>query len=104
MKERRIGTFSLGVVLLVYGVLFLISTYVKSFSFYFVFRLWPFIFIVLGVEISYSAVRYKEENYRYDFAAILLICILMIFAMSMGGMDWLYQHGYEWYESYIELQ
>ena len=69
MKERRIGTFSLGIVLLVYGVLFLISTYVKSFSLYFVFRLWPFIFIVLGGEILYSAVRYREENYRYDFAA-----------------------------------
>lgn len=96
MKERRVGTLSLGVVLLVYGVMFLISMYVKSLSLYFVFRLWPLIFIVLGVEILYSAVRYKEENYRYDFAAIILICILMIFAMAMGGMDWLYQHE-EWY-------
>ena len=46
--------------------------------------------MLLGFEILYYAVRYKNESFKYDFAAVIIIIMLVIFAMGMAGVDWLY--------------
>lgn len=92
MRERRVGTFTLGVVLLVFGVLFLLRIFFSSLQYYFIFTLWPLIFILLGAEVLYYALHQKQLQYKYDFAAIIIIMMLVMFALCMAGFDWMYQH------------
>ncbi len=80
MKERRVGTFTLGIVLLVFGVLFLLRIFFNTMQYYYIFMLWPVIFILLGGEVLYYALHQKQVQYKYDFAAILIIMMLVVFA------------------------
>lgn len=92
MRERRVGTFTLGIVLLVYGILFLLHTFIKGLKYYYIFTLWPVIFILLGCEVLYYALHQDKTGYKYDFAAVVVMMMLVIFAMCMAGADWLYQN------------
>lgn len=92
MRERRVGTFTLGVVLLVFGVLFLLHIFFKGMEYYFIFELWPIILILLGGEVLYYALHQKQLQYKYDFAAIVIVMMLVVFALCMAGLDWMYQH------------
>lgn len=94
MRQRKVGTLTLGSLLVFYGILFLLQAFVGKISYYFIFRLWPIIFIALGIEIIFSSVRWKEHEFKYDFPAIIIICILIVFAMGMAGLDWLYTNDY----------
>lgn len=96
MRQRRVGTVTLGAVLVLYGIVFLLHSFIEGLSYYFILRLWPVIFLVLGIEVLISSIRFKEQEFKYDFAAIIIICILIMFAMGMAGLDWLYVH-WSWY-------
>ena len=41
MKERRIGTFTLGAMLVVYGILFVINIFTDKLNYATIFRFWP---------------------------------------------------------------
>jgi hypothetical protein len=92
MKQRRVGTLTLGGVLILYGIVFLLHTFIKGISYYLIFQMWPVIFIALGIEVLFSSICWKEQEFKYDFGAIPIICILAVFAMGMAGMDWIYNH------------
>lgn len=94
MKQRRVGTITLGGMLILYGVTFLLHTCIDGISYYMIFQLWPILFIALGIEILFSTVHWKNQEFKYDFAAVILICILICFALGMAGVDWLYQHDF----------
>lgn len=90
MRQKRVGTITLGGVLLLYGILFFIHMFIKEISYHLIFRMWPIVFLVLGIEVLVAAVRWKDSQFQYDFAAIIIICILLVFAMGMAGVDWMY--------------
>ena len=92
MKQRRVGTITLGGILILYGVAFLLHTFVEGISYYLIFRLWPVIFLALGIEVLFASINWKEQEFKYDFAAIIIVCILVVFAMGMAGLDWMYAH------------
>lgn len=96
MKQRRVGTVTLGAILVLYGIVFLLHSFIEGMSYYLIFRLWPIIFVALGIEVLISSIRFKEQEFKYDFAAIIIICILIVFAMGMAGLDWMYVH-HSWY-------
>ena len=91
MKQRRVGTLTLGIVLVVYGVLFLVHTFCSSLKYYYIFQFWPVILLILGCEILYCTLRYRNEKFIYDFVAIIMIVMVMIFSMGMAAADWIYQ-------------
>lgn len=92
LKQRRVGTLTLGSLLVLYGVLFLLHSFINDLSYYLIFQLWPIIFVALGIEILVSSIRWKEHEFKYDFAAITILCVLVIFAMGMAYLDWMYTH------------
>ena len=87
MKERRIGSISLGVTIILYGVLFFLHNILNVLEYEIIFRIWPIIFILLGVEILISSFIWKEREFKYDFAAVLMIGIVLVFAMALGCID-----------------
>lgn len=97
IKSRRVGTLTLGICLIIFGILFLVHMILPALSYGFIFRLWPCIFIVLGVEILLST-RSQNVEFRYDKAAIFLVIVLTFFAMGMACADWCMQQYPMWVE------
>ena len=83
-NNRRVGTFTVGLVLIVFGTLFLLHTFIPSISFQFIFTFWPVILIILGLEILSSLFWKGEEKPKYDGAAIFLVLVMACFAMGMA--------------------
>ena len=86
MKTHKVGTFTLGALLILFGILFLLRIFFTNLSYTFIFRLWPIIFISLGVEILVSNHGQPDEKAAlvYDKTAFALIIILSLFAMGMA--------------------
>lgn len=91
-KTHRVGTFTLGGLLITFGVLFLLRLFLVDISYEIIFRLWPVIFIFLGIEILVANFRQKGEALIYDKTAFALIIILSFFAMGMGMVDFIMSH------------
>lgn len=86
---RRIGSVTFGITLLCFGILFLIHTFEPMLKYQYIFRFWPIVFILLGCEVLAENHRSKAQNCMiiYDFAAILMMGIMMLFAMIMALID-----------------
>lgn len=84
IKGRRVGTFTSGVILVVFGTMFLVNSIFKNISYELIISLWPTILILIGIEIIAAYVLNKEEKIRYDTGAIVIVMVLCIFAMIMG--------------------
>ena len=88
---HRVGSVTFGLVLVVMGVLCLLRLSFPLLDYELIFRLGPVVFICLGVEVLISS-RRPERRVVYDGAAIFLLILLILFAMSMAGMDWIFTH------------
>lgn len=86
MRTRRVGTFTLGALLIIFGALFLLRIFFDPLSYDIIFRLWPIIFICLGLEILIANFKQGDETAPliYDKAAFALIIVLSFFAIGMA--------------------
>lgn len=89
-RTHRVGTVTCGLVLILYGVLFLVRMALPSLSYRLIFDCWPIILIFLGVEILLGCIGKNAENrkFKYDFGSVLIILIMMLFAMIMAAVDY----------------
>jgi len=92
IKGRRVGTFTTGIVLVIFGMMFLLKLIFPSINYLVIASLWPLILIIIGIEIIVSYIINKDEILKYDFGAMFLIIIISIFAMSMGCMEYVITH------------
>lgn len=103
IRVRRIGSVTFGIILVLTGALFLVHLFFPSFQYFLVYRFWPVILILLGMEVLAGS-RHKtyeiideqgkiiEQNkVVYDVAAILLMMVTTGFAMFMALIDWIYE-------------
>lgn len=88
MRIWRVGTFSMGTALLLLGVLLFLSNFNKDVT-PFLLSWWPFIFIVLGLEIIVHLFMRKEENpvIKYDVFSIFFIAILGTVGLVFASVD-----------------
>jgi hypothetical protein len=92
MKNKRVGTISMAIVLIALGVLIFYSQINKVSTLNIALKLWPLILILLGLEILYYRFIYKEDVIvKYDVWSIfivfaILIANLGIFAMTETGL------------------
>ncbi len=56
MAAKRVGSVTFGLTLVVFGVMFLLSAFIKSFNYLDVIKFWPVIFISLGIEMLRTCV------------------------------------------------
>lgn len=94
MRSRRVGTLTLGITLIGAGILFIIHlVYPGVLTYPVIFRLWPAILILLGLEVIVSYVVNKEEKLKYDGWAVCIMIGMMIFAAAMAGCQLLIDNG-----------
>ncbi len=84
-KSIRVGRYTLGFTLIIFGISVILQMFVKFEVLRYVFMLWPLIFISLGVEILYF--NKKVENIKYDVAGIVLMIFLIFFGMVIGALN-----------------
>ena len=92
IKGRRVGTFTTGIILVMFGILFLLRLISPNINYLLIASLWPLVLIIIGIEIIVAYIINKEEILKYDFGAILLIIMVSIFAMGMGCMEYVITH------------
>ncbi len=93
MKQHRVGTITLGVLLIIFGLLFLSRIIFPDLTYEIIFKLWPTIFIFLGSEILISNMTQKTDSgLLYDKTAIGLIVLLSFFAMGMAIAEFAISH------------
>jgi len=92
IKGRRVGTFTTGIVLVMFGILFLLRLIYPGINYLLIATMWPLVLIILGIEIIVAYAINNEGIMKYDFGAIILILIVSFFAMGMGCMEYVITH------------
>lgn len=92
ISGRRVGTFTVGTSLILFGVLYLVKTFFVNISYHFIVSLWPVILILLGLEVIVAYVINKNEKMKYDVAGVALLALLMFFAMGMAFSQFIIEH------------
>lgn len=88
VRQWRVGTLSMGVSLLLIGLLVLISQWKGIEVMDTALKWWPIIFVLLGIEIIGYAVFFRNGEYvKYDVFSILLIGFLTICCIGMAALS-----------------
>ena len=94
MKSRRVGTLTLGISLIGAGILFAAHLFIPAvLTYYYIFRLWPVILILLGTEVLIANIKNKEEKIVYDGWAVFITILVMGLAGTMACCQILLDHG-----------
>lgn len=92
MRTRRVGSITCGIVMIFFGILFMVHMFYPALSLEVIMRLWPIILIALGGEMI-AANLLKEEDKEtvltYDKGAIFLVFLLTCFAIGMGILEYI---------------
>lgn len=81
MRQWKVGTTSLGILLILMGVIWIYSTITGIPLFTTLLKWWPIILIMLGIEVLIYSLLPKKENtkVKFDGISILIIILIMIF-------------------------
>lgn len=93
MHQRRVGTVSMGVLLLSMGVLLLYAQFNSIAAIDIINKWWPIVFVLLGGEIiAYTyLIKDAQQRIRYDFISILVVLFIVgagtgLYCLSETGL------------------
>ncbi len=84
-KVRRVGTVTLGIVLIVVGVLLIWALFDPNFSIGTIAKFSPVILILVGAEMIIGYFCSGGNKVKYDFLS-MLVCFLLIFGGLVGSI------------------
>ena len=87
MRSRRIGSVTLGLTLIVFGVLFFLSIFIKNLDYMYVIKFWPVIFIFLGIEMLVAAFSKRAERAKVDIPSCIMTLLLIGFSMALAAVQ-----------------
>lgn len=89
-RERRVGTFTFGIVLVVAGIAMMAALFFPSLDFRLFLKCSPAVLILLGVEVLLST--RKGGRVKYDWLGMLLCFVLVMLALCMFFVVWAMIH------------
>lgn len=89
-KVRRVGTFSLGIMLVAVGTILLASIFLPNLDLVGILKFAPVILVALGIEVLLYAAR-PDVKIKYDGVSILLAVLLMLACGASGVFSWFVQ-------------
>lgn len=89
MKERKIGILTLGVSLVIFGILFLLRMFLPALDYLMVLKFWPIVLILLGAEVLLAVLLPQKEGNRpkFDGMSVLLICFLLLVSATLAAIQ-----------------
>ena len=89
MRTKRVGTISMGLVLIGFGLVLFIAQFSKISAVELFIRLWPAILILLGGELLYCAYRRQKDKddllIKYDIFSIFIVTTILIVNLGIYG-------------------
>lgn len=85
VRPRRVGTVSIGVSLVAFGVMFLLCSVFGILSYEVAFSLWPVILIVYGIELLVFS--FFKGKLTYDKGSVFILILLMFLAVGLAAAD-----------------
>ena len=88
MQKRRVGTISMAMVLIAFGILIFISQISKVSAVELGMKFWPAILFLIGGEILWYSYRYKEEDIKikYDIFSIFIVLVIVGVNLAIYGL------------------
>lgn len=83
---RRVGTFTFGVTLVVFGLWMLCALLLPELDLIWVLKLSPLILVLLGVEVLLAA--RQGSTMKYDWVGMLLCCLIVCTALALFSVAW----------------
>lgn len=90
-RVRRVGTFTMGITMILVGLLIVCSMFGWGMQLEWVFRLAPLILVALGVEVLVGAFS-KGTKLKYDFLSIFVCGILTLAALGFSAVPFVLQY------------
>ena len=88
MQQRRVGTLTMGVVLVILGVTLFLSQLKAQSATAFIIKGWPLVLILLGCEVLWHSYTIKGEKARlkYDIFSIFIVGVICIVSLGFYGL------------------
>ena len=84
IKNRRVGTLTAGICMIIFGSLFLLRLAVPVITVRLIASLWPLVLVFFGIETLIAYAMNREGQMRYDAGSVALIIILAFFTVCMA--------------------
>ena len=85
LRERKIGTITLGMSLLSVGIVFMFVNFDSYEQLKFLFSFWPAILVALGAEVLISTGLNIKSS--FSVSSIIILVVLLGFAFFMAYME-----------------
>lgn len=88
MSKRRVGTISMAIVLIAFGILIFVAQINKVSAVQLAIKFWPAILFLLGGEILWFSYRYKDEDMliKYDVLSVFIVLIIVFVNIGIYGL------------------
>lgn len=90
MKTKRVGSISMALVLIAFGVVLLISQFSTLSAVELSVKVWPGILILLGLEILYCSYRRQKDKedliIKYDVFSIFIVSVILFVNVCLYGL------------------
>ena len=84
MKQRRVGTISMAIVLIAVGIIMLISQVNNVSAIRLSIKFWPVVLFLLGGEILWYSYKYNDEDVKIKYDVFSVFIVLLIVCMNLG--------------------
>ena len=88
MKKRRVGTLSMGIVLIAFGILIFIAQVNSISAINLSIKFWPIILFLIGGEILWYSYKYRDEdiNIKYDVFSVFIVLLIVVMNLGIYGI------------------
>ena len=90
MKTKRVGTISMAIVLIGFGLVLFIAQFSKISATELSIKLWPAILMLLGGELLYCGYRRQKDKddviIKYDVFSIFIVTSILIVNIGLYGL------------------
>ena len=83
-RVRRVGSFTMGIALIVCGIVAILGLFRTDFDLILIAKFAPIVLILLGLEILVSSILFKRDKLKYDILSGFF-CFLLICGSKMRG-------------------
>lgn len=85
MKNKRVGTISMAIILIAMGVIMFISQINEISAINMAFKLWPLTLVLLGIEILWARYKSSDEgaHIKYDVFSVFIVFVILMVNIGM---------------------
>ncbi len=84
-RTHRVGSITVGLCLVLFGVLFFLHTVLGYLNYSLIFSLWPVILISMGVELLLA--NFVKGKLIFDKGAVVILILMAFLAVGLACVD-----------------